>query len=300
MSVPSCGSLSRLRRKSGRCLPRPFLKWAGGKVQLLRDLLAFVPSRFGAYHEPFVGGGALFFALHRAGRLENRKAHLSDANLELVTTYRAIRDDVDTVLALLEKHRHDRDHFYAVRAQDPASLSPAEQAARMIFLNKTGFNGLYRVNRSGRFNVPFGRHTNPTICDRENLLAASRALQGVEVTCEGFETVLSRAQSGDFIYFDPPYVPLSRTANFTSYARDGFDLPDQERLAQVVCALAKRQVAVMLSNSDTPWVRERYRDFHQVRLLARRHVNCRASGRAPVGERLVLSYVERQGNQLER
>lgn len=289
-TTTKAGAAGKQGRRSIRALPRPFLKWAGGKGQLVERLLDLAPAYFRAYHEPFLGGGAVFFALHRAGRLAGGKVYLADVNPELVATFRAVRDDVNSVMARLREHKYDSDHYYSVRAQNPARMKPAALAARMIFLNRTGFNGLYRVNRRGEFNVPFGRYKNPRICDAENLTAASAALREMEIRAEPFETVLDRTRKGDFVYCDPPYVPLGETASFVDYSRHGFSLDDQERLAQVFEQLARRGVYVMLSNSDTPWVRKRYRDFRRVKLLANRPVNSRADRRGPVGELVVLSY----------
>jgi len=165
-----------------------------------------------------------------------------------------------------------------------------EVDARMIFLNKTGFNGLYRVHSKGQFNVPLGRYKNPLICDKDNLKAVSKALLQVELHQESFDKVLDRAKRGDFVYFDPPYVPLSETANFVGYDQNGFGVSDQERLAEVFSRLAHRGVKVMLSNSDTPWVQERYKAFRQVKVMAKRLVNTRAYRRGPISEILVLGY----------
>ncbi|GBD37426.1 Modification methylase DpnIIA [bacterium HR36] len=271
-------------------LPRPFLKWAGGKTQLVEALRQRIPRPLATYHEPFLGSGALFFHLYREGFL--RQAVLSDINAELMDTYRAIRDHVEAVVALLAHYPYDRDFYYRIREQDPRSLSLPERAARMIYLNKTGYNGLYRVNRQGKFNVPFGRHKKPCYCDPENLRAVSQALQQVELYCASFETVLERAQPGDFVYFDPPYVPVSRTAHFTSYHSAGFGHQEQERLRDIVLTLTQRGVRVMLSNSDTPFVRNLYAEpvFHVDTLRAKRAINCRSTGRGDVPELLITNY----------
>jgi DNA adenine methylase len=212
-------------------LPRPFLKWAGGKTQLSDDLLDRMPLSFNTYHEPFVGSGALFFRLYRDQKIKH--AILSDINAELVDTYLAIRDNVEDVIQLLSGFPHDEKFYYRIRDMDPWSISIAERAARMIYLNKTGYNGLYRVNRQGKFNVPFGQYKSPKYLDKENLLAVSRALENVEILCTSFDTVTERAKPGDWVYFDPPYVPLSQTSNFTSYHANGFGLTDQERLRDI-------------------------------------------------------------------
>ena len=206
-------------------LPRPFLKWAGGKTQLTDALLERMPVYFNTYHEPFVGSGALFFRLHREGKIKH--AILSDINAELIDTYLAIRNHVWEVIQLLSDFPHNESFYYQIREKDPWSMSLAERAARMIYLNKTGYNGLYRVNRQGKFNVPFGRYKAPKYLDKDNLLAVSLALQNVEILCAPFETVLERAGPGDWVYFDPPYVPVSQTSNFTSYYARGFGLQDK-------------------------------------------------------------------------
>ncbi|MDF2694795.1 MAG: modification methylase, partial [Labilithrix sp.] len=240
---------------------RPFLKWVGGKTQLLEQMEPLLPSglTFRRYFEPFVGGAALFFDLRT--RKPEMPAFLSDVNAELVNCYATVRDHVEEVITELGRHKYESEHYYEVRSWDVASLSAAEKAARTIFLNKTGYNGLYRVNKSGQFNVPFGRFTRPLICDPENLRACSRALKGVSIEHGDFSTVEKHAKKGDFVYFDPPYVPLSPTSDFTAYIPGGFREPEQRKLAKVFAKLAKRGVKVMLSNSETPLVRELYGEF---------------------------------------
>ena len=261
--------------------PRPFLKWAGGKGQLLGRLRERVPPSYGRYFEPFLGGGALFFALRPA------RGFLSDVNREIIDCYTAVRDDVTGLVAALRHHRYDSKHYYDVRNADPAKLALVERAARTIFLNKTGFNGLYRVNRAGKFNVPFGRYAKPAICDEQNLRACSAALADVELVAADFERATSRAVAGDFVYFDPPYVPLSRTAAFTAYAPGGFDLDAQSRLAAFFDKLAERGVAVLLSNSDVPEIRKLYARYAMDTIEATRTINCKATRRGPVRELLV-------------
>ncbi len=261
--------------------PRPFLKWAGGKSQLLGRLQARVPPSYGRYFEPFLGGGALFFALRPA------RGVLSDVNREIIDCYTAVRDDVTGLVAALGDHRYESKHYYAVRDADPAKLSLIERAARTIFLNKTGFNGLYRVNRAGKFNVPFGRYAKPAICDESKLRACSAALANVELVAADFERAACRAAAGDFVYFDPPYVPISRTAAFTAYAPGGFDLDAQSRLATVFGQLAERGVAVLLSNSDVPAIRKLYAAYRIDVIEATRVINCKATHRGPVREVLV-------------
>ena len=261
----------------------PFLKWAGGKTALLPELLKHLPPRLRRYHEPFVGGGALFFAA------APRRAVLSDSNGELIHCWQQVRDDVYGVLEALAGHVYERAHFTRVRALDPVRLAPAERAARFIYLNKTCFNGLWRVNRSGHFNVPFGRYRNPTFHDPGLLIRASHALRGVTLLRAPFEIALQRASPGDFVYLDPPYDPLSETASFTSYTPDAFGWEDQKRLAAACAALDRRGVRFLLSNSATARIRHLYRAFEQRLVRAPRHISCKGEGRGRVDELLVFN-----------
>jgi DNA adenine methylase len=249
-----------------------------------------MPTTFGAYHELFVGGGALFFSLYRQGKLERKRVTLADRNLELITAYRALQEDCEGVIEALQQFRYLKEQFYEVRAWDWRSLQAPLAAARMIYLNRTGFNGLYRVNSKGGFNVPFGRHKKPRICNQENLRAVSKALQGVELLEAPFEEAARRVRRGDFVYCDPPYVPLSSTAFFVAYSQGGFDLEDQERLALSFERLAKKGAKVMLSNSSAPWVTRRYKGKHIHQVLAVRNVNSKVDQRGPVAEVIVTSY----------
>ncbi len=263
-------------------VPRPFLKWAGGKRQLLPELLAQLPAQRRTYHEPFLGGGALFF------KLQPDRAVLSDLNERLIRTYRAVRDDVEAVVKALRECPNDKDFFLRMRARDIDSANDIELAAWFIFLNKTGFNGLYRVNSSGGFNVPMGRYANPKILDTANLRNCSHALQDTGVECEGFTAVLDRAVAGDAVYCDPPYVPLSSTASFTAYTKAGFGPQDQVALRDMALALKGRGVTVILSNHDTPEVRELYADgFELSRIMVARAINSAANKRGGVGELII-------------
>jgi DNA adenine methylase len=267
----------------------PFLKWAGGKRQLLTHIAALLPERIDTYFEPFLGGAAVFFRLAAEGRF--RRAVLADANPELVTCYQAIRDDVDGVIGALGKFRNDSALYYRVRRRDPSKLSPTERAARLIYLNRCGYNGLYRVNSSGQFNVPFGRYLRPVICDVDRLRAASAALKKARIVCGDFASTLKKVSPDDFVYLDPPYVPLSATSSFTAYAKRHFGTEDQERLADALRGLAARKVPALLSNSDCPTTRELYRGFDHIdRVPARRAINSVGHGRGPVDEILVRSF----------
>jgi DNA adenine methylase len=268
-------------------IAHPFLKTAGGKTALLPEILPRLPPKIGTYYEPFLGGGAVFFALAAEKRFES--AVLGDANKERMDTYAAIWLNVDAVVRELKKHVYDEKKFYAVRAQDPATLSVEVAAARHIYLNHTCFNGLYRVNRKGQFNVPFGRYTNPTICDEENLRAVAAVLREkrTKLVSFDFEKTVASAKSGDAVYFDPPYVPASETANFVAYTAGGFSENDQIRLRDCFMMLDARGVHVLLSNSDTPLVRKLYKGFKVERVEAPRRVNSKAEKRGNVGELLI-------------
>jgi len=271
-------------------LPRPFLKWAGGKTQLADALLARTPPAFSRYHEPFVGSGALFFRLYRERKMA--RAILSDINPELIDTYLAIRDQPEAVIKLLGEFPYEEAFYYQLRDRDPWALSQAERAARMIYLNKTGYNGLYRVNRQGRFNVPFGRYKSPRYADPDNLLAVSRALQEAEIYCAPFESVLTRAKMGDWVYFDPPYMPISETAHFTAYYADGFGLEDQTRLRDACLRLTDMEVYVMVSNSDSPVIRALYGQpcFAIDTVFANRAINANSARRGKIAELVIVNY----------
>lgn len=264
---------------------RPFLKWAGGKGQLLQQYLPYFPQRYQTYYEPFLGGGAVFFYLQPQG------AVLTDINPELVNVYQIVRDQVELLIQALEVHRsrHTPDYYYQIRAQ--TQLSPLERAARFIYLNKTCFNGLYRENRRGQFNVPVGKYKQPRIYDLGLLRAASLALQSTELAVRPFEAVLDVAQNSQaFVYFDPPYHPLNPTSNFTAYCRFAFKEPEQIQLKQTFTELAQRGVQVMLSNSDCPFIRTLYQDFHIHPIQATRAINSKAERRGKIAEVLVTSY----------
>lgn len=264
--------------------PQPLLKWAGGKRQLVAAILERLPDRIGTYFEPFVGGGAVFFALAAEKRF--RRAVLSDQNRELIETYQAVQDDVDAVMGELSLLPHSEADYYRIRASAPRKA--ARRAARMIYLNRTGYNGLYRVNRSGQFNVPFGRYKSPNYKDETRLRAASRALAGVELLVADFGHVRARARVGDAVYFDPPYAPLSSTARFAEYHHVPFDEASHERLALLFSTLCERGVGTVLSNSYVPLTQRLFRgrgDFQVV--PARRNINSKADARGPVGEILI-------------
>ena len=285
---------SHTSEMGAREMAKPFLKWAGGKTALLSNLLQAAPNEINTYYEPFLGGGALFFALQAAGRF--RHAVLSDSNLQLINAYTQVRDNVDALirgLSIQERkylNATDRaEYYYKIRAKQIAC--DLGGAVNLIFLNKTCYNGLYRVNSNGHFNVPHGRYKNPTICAESNLRAVSAALQGVELQVADFAAAPATATDGDFVYFDPPYVPLSETASFTSYTAQDFGMAEQERLARTARQLACQGATVILSNSGHPDVAEMYasQEFQLNEVQVRRAINSNAAQRGPVREYLIQS-----------
>ena len=274
--------------------PKPFVKWVGGKRQLLkqfRDLGLYPPENFdpitNTFFEPFVGGGAVFFDLLP------ETAYLSDLNNELVVTYNVIKNDVENLIKSLKKHKLDKEYFLKIRAQNPEKLSDLNIASRFIYLNRTCFNGMYRVNSKGGFNVPFGKYTNPLICDEVNLRKASKALKNVEIKKQDYKEVLKKAKKGDFIYFDPPYYPVSKTSSFTSYTSESFLDKEQIELRDTFVELHKRGCFVMLSNSDTPFINKIYSEPKGLRITkvqAGRAINSDASKRGKITEVLVTNY----------
>lgn len=267
--------------------PRPFLKWAGGKSRLIQQYIPHLPTKYHTYYEPFIGGGAVFFYL------QPQAAIITDINAELITTYRCVRDRVEDLISLLKEHklRHNRDYYYNVRA-NPGSTD-LEKAARLIYLNKTCFNGLYRVNSKGQFNVPIGRYENPNICDEDLLRAASAALAYTEIKQADFIEVLNYATSSDdFVFCDPPYHPISSTSYFTGYNRDCFGEEDQERLRDSCAKLANRGVKVMICNSDCEFIRKLYKEinFNIYPIAAARSINSNTKKRGIIYELLITSY----------
>ncbi|GIL15086.1 MAG: site-specific DNA-methyltransferase (adenine-specific) [Chloroflexota bacterium] len=265
----------------------PFLKWAGGKSQLLPQFENFFPSKFKRYFEPFLGGAAVFF------RLAPNNAILSDLNPDLIDTYLVVRDHVEELIQALicYKSKSNESNYYAIRdGIDPKELPLVERAARFIYLNKNCFNGLYRVNRRGKFNVPFGYYKSPSIFKAENLRNSSIALHNALLKVSDFEESVSIARKGDFVYFDPPYAPLTPTSSFTSYTKDNFDSQAHERLARVVKQLDKRGVLFMLSNSPKPFIIELYRSYHIEIVSANRAINSNGKKRGVVEELLVMNY----------
>lgn len=263
---------------------KPFLKWAGGKRQLLASLEDFLPNQYGKYIEPFLGGGALFFYL------QPHQGVIGDSNAELMNTYRVVRDQVDILIQTLSDYPHDKDFYYKLRAKQPADLSDIARAARFVYLNRTCFNGLYRVNKKGEFNVPFGSYKNPRICDGPTLRLASKALQSVEIITDDYlHTLKKYTKKGDLVFLDPPYYPISEYSDFKRYTKDFFYAEDHERLANVFKELSDAGVYVILTNSNAPFVRELYKDFFNHLVSSNRNINSIGSRRTNGEDLVVLS-----------
>jgi DNA adenine methylase len=287
-------SSSMARSGSGaRSTAAPFLKWAGGKGQLRAELRRRMPADYRTYHEPFVGGGALFFDI------SPQCARLSDVNAELMECYSAVQREPEALIARLKRlaRRTDGESYRALRERYNRrrdDLAPGLRSAYFIYLNKVGFNGLHRVNRDGGFNVPhgnpYGKYPPPVVCNPDNFRRASEALRGVVLAAAPFEAVLKHAQRGDFVYFDPPYVPRSPTAAFTSYQAHPFGEAEQARLADVFRRLDADGCLMMLSNSAVPSVRCLYAGYRIECVGARRNINCDGGKRGKVGELIIRNY----------
>lgn len=266
----------------------PIVKWVGGKRQLMFELLKNMPKSYNRYFEPFIGGGALFF------ELQPQNGYISDMNEELINLYTVVRDDVYGLIDDLNKHKVSKEYFIKTRNFDRTekynSLSDVKKASRFIYLNRTCFNGMYRVNSQGQFNVPYGNYKNPRIVDAENLINCSKLLKNTEICCGDFSEILNKVQKGDFVYFDPPYVPLNETSSFTSYTKDGFDLDMQFKLRDVCDELDSMGVMFMLSNSDTKLVNELYSNYEIKKVFASRAINANGNGRGKITEVLVRNY----------
>ncbi|MCB9148097.1 MAG: DNA adenine methylase [Caldilineaceae bacterium] len=272
-------------------LVAPFVKWVGGKRQLLTEIEQYLPRQFTTYYEPFVGGGALLF------HLQPGKAVINDNNDELINLYLVIKNDPDELIQDLKNHVNDEDYYYEIRGLDRDKciynkLSMVQRASRIIFLNKTCYNGLFRVNSSGEFNSPFGRYKNPNIVNEITIRAVSNYLRKNDVCIlkTDYEKSLAKIRKGSFVYFDPPYDPVSNSANFTGYTKSGFDRNEQERLKRLCDKLNDAGVKFLLSNSSTEFIRQLYKDYDISIVKANRAVNSKASGRGKIAEVLVRNY----------
>ena len=272
-------------------LVAPVVKWVGGKRQILDQITKYVPETFSTYYEPFLGGGAVLF------ELQPKKAVVNDINNELMNIYEVIRDNVEELIEDLKKHRNEEDYFYKVRELDRDKqrynkMTPVEKASRIIFLNKTCYNGLFRVNKAGEYNAPFGNYKNPNIVNETTLMAVSSYFNKVKIrfTCQDFAEVLKRSRKGAFVYLDPPYDPVSETASFTGYDKGGFDRDEQVRLKKTCDKLNKKGVKFLLSNSATDFIKDLYKDYKIEVIQAKRAINSRADKRGEVDEVLVMNF----------
>lgn len=286
--------MTLVQRKS-RQSAKPFLKWVGGKAKLVPAIKSLMPEDHGAYYEPFVGGGALFFSV------KPKSAHINDINSALIGAYSNVKARAPDLIECLKQMQLEyesydaegrkafyyeaRDEYNSIK--DPLSL---RKSCLLIFLNKTCYNGMYRENSKGGFNVPFGNYKRPVICDSGTIMAAHRALKEATVTNSSFEEAVVSARQGDFVYFDPPYYPLTKTSNFTSYSELGFEEKDQIKLKKVFDDLTKRGCYVMLSNSSTDFIKELYGEYRKEIVLANRAINSDSKGRGKIEELIILNY----------
>ncbi len=275
--------------------PKPFVKWAGGKRQLIPEIEKHLPEKFSSYYEPFLGGGALLF--HLLSENKNLKGYVSDLNSDLILSYVTIRDNLNGLLKSLQKHSDkyfsdSKSYYYSVRETNP--ISQIEKVSRLLFMNRTCFNGLYRVNSKGKFNVPLGRYSNPNIVQEENLHSVNQFLNHnkIIIKCQDFSSTVEKTKKGDFVYFDPPYQPVSKTANFTSYTNGNFGLNDLKRLAKVSNQLSKKGANVLLSNSSSKQVRELFssKDWEIFEIEANRAINSDSNKRTGHSELLIKNY----------
>ena len=281
--------MSRIRKNNKLVLP--FVKWVGGKRQLLNEIEKHIPEQFSRYYEPFVGGGAVLF------HVRPKNAIINDSNEELVNLYNVIKESPEELIEDLKKHKNEEKYFYEVRGIDREKekyleLSNIQRASRIIFLNKTCYNGLFRVNSSGEFNSPFGRYNNPNIVNDVTIKAVGNYLSknDIQILNTDYEKSLSKIRKGAFVYFDPPYDPISDSSSFTGYTKNGFDRTEQERLKKVCDKLNDKGVKFLLSNSSTEFIRDLYKDYNIFSIKAKRAINSKGNGRGETTEVLVKNY----------
>lgn len=266
------------------------VKWAGGKKQLLNQFKIFFPKNINRYFEPFVGGGAVAF--HVIQNKKPKEIYLSDINAELINCYNTTKNKVEELIKILKEHKkqHNEKYYYKIRSQKPETLTDLERAGRFIYLNKTCFNGLYRVNSKGEFNSPIGSYTNPSIVQEKELREISKVLKNITIKIESFEKITNNTKKGDFVYLDPPYYPLKKGQSFTTYTKNNFLEKEQERLAKVFKELDKKGCSVMLSNSDTDFIKNLYKEYNINFVNARRMINCDATKRGAIKEIVITNY----------
>lgn len=279
------------KRLSKNKLIRPVIKWVGGKRQIIKQIAPYIPPTFSTYYEPFLGGGAVLLAL------QPKKAVVNDINSELMNLYVVIKDNVEDLITDLKKHKNEADYFYQIRELDRQkdkyqNLTPIQRASRIIYLNKTCYNGLFRVNKTGEFNTPFGHYKNPNIVNGATLRAVSDYFNTAEIDffCGDFAESLQKVKKDDFVYLDPPYDPLSDTANFTGYSRGGFGQIEQIRLKELCDRLNEKKVKFLLSNSATDFIKELYQEYRIEVVQASRLINSKADKRGEINELLIMNY----------
>ncbi|MFK7933106.1 MAG: DNA adenine methylase [Saprospiraceae bacterium] len=271
-------------------LVKPFVKWAGGKRQLLPQIEQFIPTDFGTYYEPFLGGGAVLFYL------QPERCVVNDVNTEIINVYQAVKSDVDALIEILKSYKNESEFYYEIRSWDRQpkydKMTKTERAARVIYLNKTCFNGLFRVNRQGQFNVPFGKYKKPNIINEATLRAVSEFLQksDCQLLSTDFAKVISDATANDFVYFDPPYDPISSSSSFTGYTLNGFDKAQQERLKETCDELNQKGAKFLLSNSATDFIKDLYSDYQIEIVRAGRNINSVGTKRGKIDEVLIRNY----------
>jgi len=280
-----------------KCNYQPFIKWVGGKRGLLSQIIPLLPQEFNNYHEAFLGGGALFFELFSQGKLKDKKIYLSDINSELINAYNVVKNNPTKLIKELEtfKQQHNKEFYYQIREldrkEDFKNSTPLERATRFIYLNKTCFNGLYRVNSKGYFNTPIGSYKNPNIADRETIYNASEALANATITHQSYKEVLKYANKDDLVYFDPPYHPLTKTSSFTSYSKFAFLEKEQIELFDTFNTLADKEIKLVKSNSDTTFIKELYEKYNINLVQANRFINSNSMGRGKISEILIRSFI---------
>lgn len=268
-----------------------FVKWAGGKKQLINQFSPILPTKIDRYIDPFVGGGAVLFYVLKT--YKPKEVFIFDINEELINTYDVIKNDVENLIKELKKltQLHSKENYYKIRSENPTLLSPLKRASRFIYLNKTCFNGLYRVNSKGGFNVPMGKYKNPLICPEEDLREISKLLKNVKIINAGFEECLRYSKEGDFVYFDPPYYPIKKSS-FTTYAKENFLEKEQEQLKEIFSKLDKKGCKIMLSNSDTKFIKELYQDHNISFVKATRMINCDGNNRGKINEVVITNFTK--------
>jgi DNA adenine methylase len=279
---------SKYEVKNKECIARPFIKWAGGKRQLIDELIKTMPLNYNRYYEPFIGGGALFFAI------QPNNACISDINPELINVYNVIKNDVDSLIKDLHKYENTEEYFYNIRNLDrkPSykKLSKIKKASRFIYLNKTCYNGLYRTNSEGQFNVPFGFYKNPNIVDEQNLRLSAELLKKTEIVLSPFTEIKNKVNNKDFVYFDPPYMPTSKTSSFTKYYKDDFGIDAQFELKELCDKMTKKGVYFLLSNSYSDLILDLYKNYNIKKIKAIRAINCKADKRGAITELIITNY----------